>query len=1072
MFTIRSLLAGHPKPPKETIPLSPITFGIIKTKLGQIKNSRLKTIKILFDSGASDTIVAKSVIGSIKTRKCADQQWNTAGGATTTSEKAIIQFNLPEFYAKTVIQKDVFVFNQELNYDMIIGRDLMTELGINLDFFHQKVKWQEAEIPMKMPNCTLNNSFYVQDSELLNSEADRIKQILDAKYEAADLKEIAEEADHLSEEEKQQLYQLLIKYETLFDGTLGTWKNETLSLKLKADAKPYHARAFPIPKCYELTLRQEVDRLVKIGVLKKVNRSEWAAPTFIIPKKDNTVRFLSDFRELNKRIKRQPFPLPKIQDLMLKLEGFSYATSLDLNMGYYHIELDTFSKELCTIVLPWAKYEYQRLPMGLCNSPDLFQEKMSNLMSDLEYVRTYIDDLLVITNGNWTDHLDKLEQVLLRLQKAGLKCNAKKSFFGKPELEYLGYWITRKGIQPVPKKVLAITNIKPPTTTKEVRSFVGMINYYRDMWIRRSEILAPLTKLCSTGTKFEWGPEQQKSFELIKKIVSQEVMLAYPNFSEVFEIHTDASDYQLGSVISQNGKPIAFYSRKLNPAQRNYTTTERELLAIVETLKEFKNILLGHRIKVYTDHENLTYKQFNSSRVMRWRLLIEEFGPELIYLPGKKNIVADALSRLDIEEAKEATTFEQLLTTNAECFASDIKLPSNVYPVSFQRILKEQQEDSELVELARTNNKYTLKSFRGGGRSLSLICTKDKIIIPKSLQNKIVQWYHTHLCHPGETRTEATIRQHFTWKNLDKEVKKVCSTCPTCQRTKRSTIKYGHLPPKEAEANPWEKLCVDMIGPYTIKNSETGETLTLQCVTMIDPATGWFEMKTTEGKSAMEVANIVEQTWLSRYPWPQEIVYDRGSEFMGDFANMIADDYGITKRPITVRNPQANAIIERIHQTLGNIIRTFELHEDAEATQETWNGILSATMFALRATVHTTTQATPMQLVFGRDAILNVQFEADWKYIKDRKQKIINYNNQKENSKRVPYTYQVNQLVMLDVTGTTKSKYAKNPYQGPYKVLKVNDNGTVVLEMGPVIDTVNIRNVKPYKTESSITTNN
>ena len=193
---------------------------------------------------------------------------------------------------------------------------------------------------------------------------------------------------------------------------------------------------------------------------------------------------------------------------------------------------------------------------------------------------------------------------------------------------------------------------------------------------------------------------------------------------------------------------------------------------------------------------------------------------------------------------------------------------------------------------------------------------------------------------------------------------------------------------------------------------------------------------------------------------------------MGDFANMIADDYGITKRPITVRNPQANSIIERIHQTLGNIIRTFELHEDGEATQETWDGILSAAMFAVRATVHTTTQATPMQLVFGRDAILNVKFEADWEYIKNRKQKIINQNNQKENSKRVPYTYQVNQLVMLDVTGTTKSKYAKNPFQGPYKVLQVNDNGTLVLEMGPIIDTVNIRNVKPYKQLTNTTKDN
>ena len=243
---------------------------------------------------------------------------------------------------------------------------------------------------------------------------------------------------------------------------------------------------------------------------------------------------------------------------------------------------------------------------------------------------------------------------------------------------------------------------------------------------------------------------------------------------------------------------------------------------------------------------------------------------------------------------------------------------------------------------------------------------------------------------------------------MNQLVHEICTKCPTCQRTKKSTIKYGHLPHKEVETQPWEKLCEDMIGSYTIKNSETGKSLTLQCVTMIDPATGWFELKITESKSAIDVANIVETTWLSRYPWPQEIVYDRGSEFMAEFAAMVNDDYGITKQPITVQNSQANSMIERIHQTLGNIIRTFELHGDAEATQETWDGVLSAAMFALRAIIHTTTQATPMQLVFGRDAILNIQFEADWEYIKNRKQKVIDYNNKKENSKRIPCSYQVN----------------------------------------------------------------
>jgi hypothetical protein len=195
----------------------------------------------------------------------------------------------------------------------------------------------------------------------------------------------------------------------LFNGTLGTFTGAPYDIKLKDNVEPHHARPFPVPKIHELTLKSELDRLCELNVLKRVNRSQWGAPTFIIPKKDGTVRFISDFRELNKRIKRQPYPIPKIQNLLLKLEGFKHGTALDLNMGYYHIELSDASKELCTITTQWGKYEYQRLPMGLCNSPDIFQEKMNDLLDGLDTVRVYIDDILHVTKGSWEDHLEGLE---------------------------------------------------------------------------------------------------------------------------------------------------------------------------------------------------------------------------------------------------------------------------------------------------------------------------------------------------------------------------------------------------------------------------------------------------------------------------------------------------------------------------------------------------------------------------------------------------------------------------------------------------------------------------------------
>jgi hypothetical protein len=182
----------------------------------------------------------------------------------------------------------------------------------------------------------------------VNDATERIKSILDAKYEAADLEKVCSAQDHLRIEEQRKLLALLDKYKDLFDGTLGKWNHEPVELELKPDAEPYHARPYPVPRCHAETLKMEVERLCQIGVLKRVNRSEWAAPSFIIPKKDGTVRFINDFRELNKRIRRRPYPIPNIQDMLLNLDGFQYATSLDLNMGYYHIELCPKSKQLCT----------------------------------------------------------------------------------------------------------------------------------------------------------------------------------------------------------------------------------------------------------------------------------------------------------------------------------------------------------------------------------------------------------------------------------------------------------------------------------------------------------------------------------------------------------------------------------------------------------------------------------------------------------------------------------------------------------------------------------------------------
>jgi len=347
----------------------------------------------------------------------------------------------------------------------------------------------------------------------------------------------------------------------------------------------------------------------------------------------------------------------------------------------------------------------------------------------------------------------------------------------------------------------------------------------------------------------------------------------------------------------------------------------------------------------------------------------------------------------------------------------------------------------------------------GGGKTRSLVSYNDKIVVPKQLQRHVIDWYHTTLCHPGINRTEETISQHLFWPKMRDQITNYVQACPTCQRNKRKVKKYGHLPPKEAEATPWDKMCIDLIGPYTIRRK--GKTdLICKCVTMIDPATGWFEIHQYNDKKSITVANIAEQEWFSRYPWPTQITYNRGSEFIGkDFQSMIKNDYGIKGKPITVRNPQANAIVERVHQVIGNIIRTFELENNYLDEDDPWKGILSATAFAIRSTFHTSLQSTPGQLVFGRDMIFNIQYIANWEYIKQRKQKIINLNNQRENSKRVQHVYKVGDKVLLN--RGTENKY-ESPYQGPFDITQVNDNGTVRLKVNSVEDTYNIRRIIPF----------
>jgi hypothetical protein len=235
------------------------------------------------------------------------------------------------------------------------------------------------------------------------------------------------------------------------------------------------------------------------------------------------------------------------------------------------------------------------------------------------------------------------------------------------------------------------------------------------------------------------------------------------------------------------------------------------------------------------------------------------------------------------------------------------------------------------------------------------------------------------------------------------------------------------------------------------------------CLTMIDPATGWFEMEQISNKTAGEVADICETTWFTRYPLPQRITLDRGTQFMAEFAKMVKNDYGLKIEPVTTRNPQANAIMERVHQTIGNIIRTFNVQ--SMDSDDPWTGTLAAAMFAARATCHATLQASPMQLAFGRDAILNVKHVSNWEHIRQRKQTRINENNKRENKSRRAHAHSLGDKMLVKARKNSKHEVECD---GPYKITQVNDNGTVRFQKGIVNDATNIRRIKPFHEQQKI----
>lgn len=507
--------------------------------------------------------------------------------------------------------------------------------------------------------------------------------------------------EHLSSEEAQHVDQLIKKHSDVFhlpEDKLGFTNAVKHNIKTTTDV-PIHTKQYRFPPVHKGEIDSQVQQLLTNEIIKP-STSPYNSPLWIVPKKADSKgnkrwRMVIDYRALNERTVGDAYPLPNITEILDQLGSAKYFSVFDLASGFHQIHMSEEDAPKTAFSTPYGHYEFQRMPFGLKNAPATFQRLMDQVLSGLQgnELFVYLDDI-VLYSSSLREHEIKFERLAARLRAANLKLQPDKCEFLRPEVMYLGHIIGKDGVRPDPKKIEAVQNFPQPKNPKAIKQFLGLAGYYRRFIPSFSKVAKPLTELLKKETVFHWGQEQNKAFCILRKALCSEPLLQYPDFTKPFVVTTDASQIAIGGILSQGAigkdQPIAYTSRLLNDAEQNYSTIERELLAIVYAVNHFRPYLFGRKFQLVTDHKPLVW--LNSvkdptSRLVRWRLKLAEYEYEVVYKAGKSNVNADALSRNPVTNqilpiSSNESIFNASHPRSAESPCNDASPPRGTPPVS------------------------------------------------------------------------------------------------------------------------------------------------------------------------------------------------------------------------------------------------------------------------------------------------------------------------------------------------------------------------------------------------------
>ena len=758
-----------------------------------------------------------------------------------------------------------------------------------------------------------------------------------------------------------KLTRLLDENDELFSPGLGELKGTKVQLDVNSDATPRFVKARPVPFALKAKVENEIDRLVNEGVLEPVQFSKWAAPIVPVVKNDGSVRICGDYKiTVNQATKGDAHPIPRIDELFAKLSGGKVFSKLDLSHAYQQLVLEENSREYVTINTHRGLFRYTRLPFGITTAPAIFQRTMESLLAGIPGVMVYLDDILV-TGDTIDNHLATLNRVMAVLRKAGLRLKKEKCVFLTEEVEYLGHKINAEGLKPTDEKFRAITEAQRPHNVTELKSYLGILNYYGKFLPNLASTLEPLHRLLRKGTRWHWTKEQQKSFDDSKELLKSSQLLTHYDSDKDLILSCDASPYGVGAVLAHimpdgSEKPIGYASRTLNSAERNYSQLDKEGLAVIFGVKKFHQYVYGRQFTIVTDHKPLlgllgekkAIPQMASPRVQRWAITLQAYEYNLVYKQGKANANADALSRLpmNVTETIAPLPGETIHVMNA----------LDRTPVTSAKIRAWTNRDRVLSRVRHyvmsgwpehiADNEIKPYFHRKDELSVQDGCLLwgSRVVVPIQGRAQLIE--ELHGAHAGIVRMKSIARSFVWWPKIDKDLEIKAKSCHTCQTHQR-------LPPKapvhawEYPSTPWERVHIDFMGPFE------GKMLLI----IVDAHSKWIEAHVMTSSTSTATIERLRQTFAT-HGVPQVLVSDNGSSFTStEFAEFM-DKNAIKHIRSAPYHPATNGLAERAVQTVKAGLKKL-----SGGNLETR---VARFLFAYRTTPHAVTGVAPAQLLMKR----------------------------------------------------------------------------------------------------------